>query len=92
MAKKVRRPNLPDETLERARRELQRAGQLPEQPQPVAQAQAPRAAEAVARPVTRTRGPADLRSEYAYVLADLKSMATVAAAFMVVLVILSFFL
>ncbi len=90
MAKKVRRPNLPEETLERARRELQRAGQLPEQPQPVAQA--PRVAEATVRPATKTRGPADLRSEYAYVLADLKSMATVAAAFMVVLVILSFFL
>lgn len=92
MAKKVRRPNLPDETLERARRELQRAGELPAQPQPVARAETSHPAEAVVRPAAKTRGPADLRSEYAYVLADLKSMAVVAATFMAVLVVLSFFL
>lgn len=92
MAKKVRRPNLPSETLERARRELQRAGELPEQTQPTAHAETARTPEMVVRAVSKTRGPADLRSEYTYVLADLKSMAVVAAMFMTVLVILSFFL
>jgi len=92
MAKKVRRPNLPSETLERARRELQRAGELPEQAQSTAHAETARAPEMVVRATPKARGPVDLRSEYAYVLADLKSMAVVATAFMAVLVVLSFFL
>lgn len=92
MAKKVRRPNLPGETLERARRELQRAGELPEQPQSAAQTSTVPLSSPAVRAAPKTRGPADLRSEYAYVLSDLKSMAVVAATFMTVLVILSFFL
>ena len=95
MAKKIRRPNLPSETLERARRELQRSGELPEQPVRRAEEDAaPASSPSVVRPApaAKARGPADLRREYAYVLSDLKNMATLAAAFMIVLVVLSFFI
>ncbi len=90
MAKKIRRPNLPSETLERARREMQRTGELPEQPAPRAESQA--APQPVARvvPAVKARGPVDLRREYAYVVSDLKQMGLLAATFMGVLVVLSF--
>jgi hypothetical protein len=91
MAKRTRRPNLPSETLERARRELQRSGELPEQPAPHAEAQAAPQPVAPAVPASKARGPVDLRREYAYVVSDLKHMAMLAAAFMGVLVVLSFF-
>ncbi len=95
MAKRIRRPNLPSETLERARRELQRSGELPERPVRRAEEEAvPAAPLPIVRPApaAKARGPADLRREYAYVLSDLKNMATLAAAFMSVLVVLSFFI
>jgi hypothetical protein len=94
MAKRVRRPNLPSETLERARRELQRSGELPEQPVrrvEIAEAAPPPPIVQTA-PAARVRAPADLRREYSYVLSDLKNMAMLAAAFMSLLVVLSFFI
>jgi len=94
MAKRVRRPNLPSETLERARRELQRSGELPEQP--VRRAERAEAAPpppiVQPAPAARVRAPADLRREYSYVLSDLKNMAMLAAVFMSLLVVLSFFI
>lgn len=90
MAKKIRRPNLPSETLERARREMQRTGELPEQPAPRAESQAAPQPVARAVPAVKARGPVDLRREYAYVVSDLKQMGLLAAMFMGVLVVLSF--
>jgi len=92
MAKKIRRPNLPSETLERARRELQHIGELPEQP--ALRSEAPSAPSPVvqAAPASKARGPVDLRREYAYVVSDLKHMGMLAAAFMAVLIVLSFFI
>jgi hypothetical protein len=101
MAKKTRRPNLPQDTLERARRELERGGTPVEQPahrpsQPTSPAKA-------STPVPPKAGPRislapkvttedDLRVQYAYVISDLENMALVAAAILVTLVILSFFI
>jgi hypothetical protein len=91
MAKKTRRPNLPQETLERARREMAQGGIVIEQP-------IAGAGEAVAKPKT-VAGPrkmfsltteADLRNQYAYVLLDLKNMALLAAGLIAVLIVLSF--
>ncbi len=90
MAKKTTRPNLPQETLERARRELAQGGVLvDEQPVRPTEAGQPVAAVAAPRP-KRPLYQADLRTEYAYVINDLRNMATLAAAFMIVLVALSF--
>ena len=96
MAKKTRRPNLPQETLERARRELARNGNA------AASAPAPRAetpqqpassvAPTPARPTRAVSTEADLRSEYAYVIKDLEQMAMLAAALLVVLVLLAAFI
>jgi len=87
MAKKSRKPNLPQETLERARREL---GQ--EVAVPSVSAETPKAAE-VRRP--RVAVPArvvNLREDYAYVVKDLENMAVLASGLLIVLVILSFFI
>jgi len=79
---------LPQETLERARRELAQSGVLVDEP--VRPAEAGQAAAAPALKPKRALYQADLRSEYAYVISDLRNMATLAAAFMIVLVALSF--
>jgi hypothetical protein len=97
MAKKSRRPNLPQETLERARRELERSGELPApptQPADTASAVSPPApaAKPAAKPAQRPARQVDLAQEYAYVIADLQQMAMLAAGIMIVLVILSFFI
>lgn len=93
MAKKTRRPNLPQETLERARREMAQGGIVVEQP-----AAASPSGEVAARPKIVV-GPrktfsltteADLRNQYAYVLLDLKNMAMLAAGLIAVLIVLSF--
>lgn len=96
MAKKSRKPNLPQETLERARRELERSGLVfPEQPAPDRSATSPQAAapQAEAR-VLPTRRPlttgAELRAHYAYVVTDLENMAMLAAGILIILVVLSF--
>jgi hypothetical protein len=97
MAKKSRRPNLPQETLERARRELERSGDLPAQPVPSAatasavSTTAP-AAKPAAKPAQRPARQIDLAQEYAYVIKDLQQMAMLAAGIMIMLVILSFFI
>ncbi len=85
MAKKKRNPNLSQDTLARARRELYgtTAPVAPKREQVPVPATAPRAP----RP---TSAPTDLRTQYAYVAQDLRKMGTLAAIFMAVLVVLSF--
>jgi hypothetical protein len=101
MTKKTRRPNLPQDTLERARRELERGGKAIDRPaprpsQPVSPSQAstsvpPKPGPRIAlAPKVTTQ--ADLRVQYAYVIRDLENMAMVAAAILVTLVVLSFFI
>ncbi len=91
MAKKTRKPNLPQETLERARREMAQGGGGFEQV-------AAGTGEAVAKSKI-VAGPrrtfsltteADLRNQYAYVLLDLKNMAMLAVALVAILIVLSF--
>jgi len=71
---------------------LQRSGELPEQPAPHAEAQAAPQPIVRAVPASKARGPVDLRREYAYVASDLKNMGMLAATFIAVLVVLSFFI
>lgn len=83
MAKKKRNPNVSQETLARARRELYgTSGPIVRKREEAstAPASAPR------RAATAT----DLQAQYAYVLNDLRNMGILAAIFMTVLVILSF--
>lgn len=86
MAKKSRKPNLPQSTLERARRELYGT----EAPEP--QTETP-AAEAKPVPTPR-KAPrqVNLSEEYAYVVKDLQNMGMLATAMMVVLVVMSLFI
>ncbi len=91
MTKKSRKPNLPQDTLERARRELYGAAPV-EEPKPAAQAaEAPRPKPVVQRRAVLT-SEADLRREYAYVLSDMRNMAILAAGLLVVLVFMSLFI
>jgi hypothetical protein len=90
MAKKTRRPNLSQETLERARREMSKASQVVETPASAAQPSATGAAKAAAKRVPVPHE--DLSIEYAYVITDLRNMAVLAATMMIILVILSFFI
>ncbi len=90
MAKKQHRPNLPQETLERARREMSHLDSIP------VSAPTPQAGDAASlaqpvRPVQPVR-TVDLRSQYVYVLTDLKNMAMLAATLLLILVVLSFFI
>lgn len=84
MAKKRRNPNLSQETLARARRELYGTTG------PVA----PKREQAPAAAPTSAPRPApaatDLHAQYAYVVRDLRNMGTLAAIFIAVLVALSF--
>lgn len=84
MAKKRRNPNLSQETLARARRELYGTTG------PVV----PQREEAPADGPARAQRPApaapDLNAHYAYVIRDLRSMAILAGIFITVLVVLSF--
>lgn len=87
MAKKSRKPNLPQETLARARAEMY--GTTPAAG-PAAPAAKPAAGHSpVARPVTRT---ADLHQQYAYVIKDLRNIMILAGVIILVLVIMSFFI
>lgn len=91
MTKKSRKPNLPQDTLERARRELYGVAPV-EEPKPALQAaEAPRPKPAVQRRAVLT-SEADLRREYAYVLSDMRNMAILAAGLLVVLVFMSLFI
>lgn len=85
MAKKTHRPNIPEATLERARRQL---GDLPPTPAPT-QAATPGDTVQPAPQPRRQLSSADLRAEYAYVISDLQSMGILAAVFLVVLIVLS---
>ena len=93
MTKKSRKPNLPQETLARARRELYGGSPAPEA---VETKPGEEQARLVASPIVRKPKPvtteADLRQEYAYVLSDLQNMGMLAAVMMLVLVIMSFFI
>jgi len=90
MAKKQRQPNLPQETLERARREFGQAmTNVPAQVQPGGEA--PSAAVQIKRQgVQAVAQHVDLHSQYAYVLTDLRNMAILAACLLLVLVAFSF--
>jgi hypothetical protein len=90
MAKKTRRPNLSQETLERARREMSKASQVVETPDSAAQPAAPGATKAAVKRAVTTHE--DLSVEYAYVITDLRNMAALAATMLIILVILSFFI
>ncbi len=91
MTKKSRKPNLPQDTLNRARRELYGAAAV-EEPQPTSQAvEAPKPKPVVQRRAVLTT-EADLRREYAYVISDLRNMAILAGALLVVLVFMSLFI
>lgn len=90
MAKKTRRPNIPEETLERARRQMAKAPAVPVVTPAAAEADSP-AKEAPA-PKRHALSSADLRAEYAYVVSDLQNMAILAGAFLAVLIALSLFL
>lgn len=89
MAKKTRRPNLPQETLERARRELNMAGPSVEA---IKTTESALPAAAAAHKAQRMVSHTDLRSQYAYVLNDLRNMAMLAGVLLLVLVALSFFI
>ncbi len=91
MTKKSRKPNLPQDTLERARRELYGAAAV-EEAKPAPQAtETPRAKPVVQRRAVLTN-EADLRREYAYVLSDLRNMAVLSAGLLAVLLVLSLFI
>ena len=94
MAKKTtRKPNLPQETLERARRELARSGDIPAEPASSGNGAA--TIEPVKPKRSQTSAPAanvDLSKDYAYVIADLQQMAMLAGAILVALIALSFFI
>jgi hypothetical protein len=90
-ARKSNRPNLPQETLARARQELY--GSPEAEPRPVkAKREAPAGAPVGARKVKPVQRETNLREEYAYVAYDLRNMGILAAALMAVLIILSFFI
>ena len=87
MAKKTRRPNIPETTLERARRQMGSA--------PAETARVVQETEEQPKPVPRPRtqlSSADLRAEYAYVVSDLQNMGVLAGAFLIVLIALAFVL
>lgn len=90
MTKKSRKPNLPQDTLNRARRELY--GVAVEEPKAEPQpADTPKPKPVVQRRAVLTT-EADLRREYAYVISDLRNMAILAGALLVVLVFMSLFI
>ena len=85
MANKKRNPNVSQETLARARRELYgTTGPIVRKRE-----ETPGAAPAANGP-RQVPATTDLHAQYAYVLSDLRNMGILAAVFMTVLVILSF--
>jgi len=105
MTKKRRKPNLPQETLERARREMQNAGiidpAITESRAATAEKAAPVAVSALAarRAAARSSGAGlivvsetELRAQYSYVISDLRNMAILATVLLGALVVLSFFI
>ncbi len=106
MTKKRRKPNLPQETLERARREMQGVGisdpaidsaraAAADKPTPSPAASALQARRAAAQRsgsglIVATE--AELRAQYFYVISDLRNMAILATILLIGLVVLSFFI
>lgn len=84
MAKKKRQPNVSQETLARARRELYGTTGPIVRKREEAPASGPASAPRHAAAAT------DLQAQYAYVLSDLRNMGILAVIFMTVLVVLSF--
>ena len=92
MAKKKRRPNIPQATLDQVRRQVQSQGTpVAKQASPAAADAPPRKAAAV-RPSASMTTEADLRAQYAYVITDLRNMAVLSGAFLLGLVVLSLFI
>ena len=91
------RPNLPKETLKRARREAG-GGDFVIAEQPEARSAKPAkkkkkaAAARQTAPVVKTMTEEDLAHEYAYVVSDLRNMGLLAGTLFAILVVLSFFL
>lgn len=81
-AKKNLRPNIPQETLARARAELSQGYTAPEVHVTTRQATSK-------TPSTAASGPVDLRSEYHYVISDLQSMGLLAGLLFVALIAVS---
>jgi len=104
MAKKTRKPNLPQETLERARREMERThgGSEPIIVEALAADAPPAGAKSspARRPMPTgrvaagsiTATPQELRAQYYYVINDLRNMAALATILLIGLVVLSFFI
>ncbi len=90
MAKKKRRPNIPQATLEQVRRQVQ--SQSPPSVTTDAQASSSAATPPAARSRVSPTTEADLREQYAYVITDLRNMAVLSGAFLLGLVVLSLFL
>jgi hypothetical protein len=93
MARKKRRhTNIPEEALNRARREAggftNNIQVVTESPKPQKKSNMPESSPALAQKTTME----DLATEYAYVLTDLRNMGMLAATLFAVLVILSFIL
>lgn len=85
MAKKRRRPNLSEDTLERARSELYGNGGAVAAVSPAVE----RKVEAP-KPIVRTKTSVsidDLREEYAYVMTDLRNMALLTVFLFIALVV-----
>ncbi len=91
MAKKKRRPNIPQATLEQVRRQVQSQG-TPAASSAAKESPAAPARKAAARPSASVTTEADLRVQYAYVIEDLRNMAVLSGAFLLGLVVLSFFI
>ncbi len=89
MAKKKRRPNIPQATLDQVRRQVQSQGTPIQKPTTESPASLRKAA---ARPSATVTTEADLRTQYAYVITDLRNMAILSGAFLLGLVVLSLFL
>ncbi|HEX3050067.1 MAG TPA: hypothetical protein VHP83_05375 [Aggregatilineaceae bacterium] len=85
MAKKTTRPNIPQATLERARKELYGGGTAE-----VTSTTATSEMAAVGtKKVVRVKREANLREEYAYVIKDLRNMVMLASALMAMLLLLA---
>ena len=92
MAKKKRRPNIPQATLEQVRRQVQSQGTpATQQASSAADGASSRKAAAV-RPAASATTVEDLRVQYAYVITDLTNMAILSGAFLLGLVVLSLFI
>ena len=92
MAKKKRRPNIPQATLEQVRRQVQAQGAHTKQQASSAAGNTPPRKAVAVRPTASTTTVEDLRAQYAYVITDLTNMAILSGAFLLGLVVLSLFI